>query len=175
MSRSNIALIGFRATGKSVVGKALASRLKRRFVDMDVQLMEAFGCDIRTWVQDHGWESFRDAETDLLIDLARQESTVVATGGGIVEREVNRNVLKAHFFVVWLQASPETVYARLTGDHNTSFHRPPLTQMPVREEIEHLLRLRSPLYEKAADLILSSDEGSPLSLSTTISERVVNI
>jgi len=175
MTKRNIALIGFRATGKSVIGRTLAGRLGRQFVDMDARLVESLGCDIRTWVEKHGWESFREAETELLSKLARLEKAVVATGGGCIEREVNRSVLKAHFWVVWLRASPAIIYSRLTHDHNTSSNRPPLTQMPMREEIEHLIRLRSPLYEDAADLVLCSDEESPLSLSMAISDYITKI
>lgn len=174
MTKTNIALIGFRATGKSLVGRTLASRLGRQFVDMDARLVESFGCDIKTWVQNHGWESFREAESKLLSNLAQLENTVVATGGGIIEREVNRSILKARFFVVWLQTSPAIIYSRLTNDLNTSSNRPPLTEMPMREEIEHLIRLRVPLYEDAADLVLRTDEQSPLSLSKAISDYLAN-
>lgn len=175
MSKNNIALIGFRATGKSEVGKLLAGLLDRRFIDMDVRLTELFGCDIRTWVQNHGWQSFREAETELLVKLARLEQVVVATGGGIIERESNRGMLKAHFWVIWLRASPATIYSRLTNDLNTGSYRPPLTPMPMREEIEHLIHLRSSLYEDVADLVLSSEEESPLSLAMTISDYVAKI
>ncbi len=175
MAKSNIELIGFRATGKSLVGRTLADRLGHQFVDMDARLTESFGCDITTWVQNHGWESFREAESELLIELARLENTVVATGGGIIERQVNCSVLKAYFFVVWLQASPAIIHSRLTGDFNTSSNRPPLTQMPMREEIEHLIGLRSPLYAEVADLVLRTDEESPPSLSKAISDYIANI
>lgn len=174
MTKSNIALIGFRATGKSSVGRTLAGRLGRQFVDMDARLAESFGCDIRTWVQNHGWESFRQAEAELLRNLAQLENMVVATGGGIIEREVNRSILKVRFFVVWLQTSPAIIYSRLASDLNTSSNRPPLTEMPMREEVDHLVRLRSPLYEDAADLILRTDEQSPLSLAKAISDYLAS-
>lgn len=175
MKKSNIALIGFRATGKSNIGKGLAASLQREFVDMDDQLTKYFGQNIQEWVQAHGWESFREAEARLLKDLAGWKDLIVATGGGVIEREDNRAILKKHFYVVWLKACPETVHARLLGDCEvTSANRPSLTELPLEEEIAHLLQVRSPLYEETADMDLATDNASVAELIEQILKFVRN-
>jgi shikimate kinase len=168
MSRTNIALIGFRATGKSKIGELIANALKLNFVDMDDALTASFAQDIKTWVTSHGWESFRRAESELLAELARRNDLVLATGGGVITSEANREILKRHFLVIWLQASPETIHARLAQDCRTTSNRPPLTDMPLQEEVKHLLMVRSPLYAEAADLAFTTDRISLQNLASQI-------
>ncbi len=164
----NIALIGFRTTGKSLIGSILAKRLQRTFVDMDVNLVKSLGQDIDSWVRSHGWESFREAESKLLATLARQDCLVVATGGGVVNREANQQRLRRSFVVVWLRASPRTIMTRLAGDPKTAANRPPLTDLPLEEEILHLLEERSPHYAESADFTIDTDYASPKDLATKI-------
>jgi len=157
----SIALIGFRTTGKSVTGRILAHELGLTFVDMDEQLTESFGESIEAWVRKHGWRAFREAESKLLEKLSRKTHTVVATGGGIILSPVNREVLRRCFFVVWLEASPETIQLRMTHDPQTSANRPPLTELPMKEEIESMLRERTALYEESCDLRMLTEGLSP--------------
>jgi len=169
MQKSNIALIGFRATGKSKIGKGLARVLEREFVDMDEHLTKSFGQSIQSWVRVHGWKSFRDSEAKLLKDLAGRRELVVATGGGVIEREQNRAILKKHFYVIWLKASPETIHFRLLHDRQaTTANRPPLTELPLEEEIDHLLRVRLPLYAESSEVSLATDDISILDLTEQI-------
>jgi shikimate kinase len=168
----NIALIGFRGTGKSAVGRLLAQRLGGAFLDMDEKLVESMGMDIREWVELHGWESFRDAESKLLASLAGKERLVAATGGGVVLREENRAALKAMFEVVWLRASSEVILARLAKDPKTAGLRPSLTGLPMREEVERLLLERNAFYEEAADEFLDTDDLAPEEAAGRIYERV---
>lgn len=170
MKRRNIALIGFRTTGKSVTGKILAKRLGRIFVDMDDVLVATLGQDIDGWVRSHGWESFRKAESELLKTLSLRENLVVATGGGVILKGDNRQILKESFDVVWLQAPPHTLYSRLLEDPKTRSQRPALTDLPMKEEIERLLHERSPLYSQAADLILDTDTCPPQEVASQIHE-----
>ena len=156
----NIALTGFRATGKSSIGRLLARYLGWKFVDMDERLVESFGQDIESWVRLHGWESFREAESKLLKAMAGEAGLIVATGGGATLKAANRELLRNHFLVVWLKASADTIYTRLTRDPNTPSQRPPLTVLPLREEIEQLLLDRSRFYEETADLAIDT-EGRP--------------
>jgi len=168
MTKSSIALIGFRATGKSSVGRALAARLGRPFKDLDAEITAVLGQDIQSWVRARGWESFRQLETELLLALAGQEGLVVACGGGVVAREQNRECLRQHFFVVWLHASLETIQRRLLEDPQGALSRPPLTELPLKEEIETLLRQRTPWYEEIADLVLNTDTVGPAELAEAI-------
>jgi len=168
---SNIALIGFRATGKTTIGRALATRLGWAFVDMDEQLTATLGTDIQTWVRQHGWDAFRDAETLLLDELANGERQVVATGGGVILQPVNRERLRRCFLVVWLQASAATIEARLAQDPKTTSQRPPLTDLSWQDEITQLLAERTPLYAATAHMALDTDRrGTALLVAAILAE-----
>lgn len=168
MRKANISLIGFRATGKTTVGKILADRLGWRFIDMDDLLSESFGMNISDWVRDHGWESFREAESQLLETLAGQERIVLATGGGAILRATNRETLKRRFFNVWLKASAAVLFHRLAGDPKTDFSRPALTSLCLRDEIESTLRERERFYEETADLEMDTEESTAAELALSI-------
>jgi shikimate kinase len=168
MTAKRIALVGFRATGKSCVGQVLAKQLQWTFVDMDEALTAAFGQSIEAWVQAHGWEAFRQAEARLLRQLARQSHLVVATGGGVVIRDQNRGQLKENFFVVWLQASAESIATRLRQDPKTAAQRPALTALPLQQEIVTLLREREPWYREVADLAVATDAQEAETLAAAI-------
>ncbi len=169
MRERNIALIGFRATGKSTVGKFLAEKLGRIFIDMDQHLIASAGREIACWVKLEGWDSFRHAESELLHTLVSREGLVVATGGGIVLDPENRRILDEHFFTVWLKASVETIYRRTNADPGSCDTRPPLSELPLREEIEKVLSERWPLYTGAADLEIDTE----LSTAEEIADRIV--
>lgn len=167
-----IALVGFRASGKSLVGRLLAEALRFGFVDMDEMLTAHFGDTIADWVRKHGWESFRAAEGELLNRLAFRRRLVVATGGGVVMNAQNRILLHDHFFVVWLRTSPEVTISRLTMDSATESNRPALTNLPLKEEIEKILNERWEYYAEIAELILDTDEKTPSQLVSSILGRL---
>ena len=170
--KTNIALIGFRASGKSLVGKLLAEDLGLSFVDMDVRLVASFGVDIDQWVHSQGWESFRHEESELLAQLAREQGLVVATGGGVVLSAPNRNLLRSCFLVVWLKASPEMTYVRVLGDPGSGRNRPAFTTLPLREEIRQILAERSDLYQETAHLVLETDDVYPEHLVSKIRRQL---
>jgi shikimate kinase len=157
MKERNIALIGFRATGKTTVGKILAQRLSRGFIDMDLSLTSEAGRDITAWVAQEGWDSFRRAESGLLGVIGLQERLVVATGGGIILDPQNREVLRKDFFTVWLKASPQTIHDRLRSDPGSPLMRPALSELPIREEIEKALSEREPLYSEVANIEIDTE------------------
>lgn len=157
MRVSSIALIGFRATGKSTLGGLLAERLHWKFLDMDRELVRRFGVEIQEWVQRHGWPSFRREESRVLEELCDQENLVLATGGGVIESPENRELLKKNFWVIWLQAGPSTVLERLKTDPRTSSNRPPLTQLSWTQEVRVLIERRTPLYAECAHLALDTE------------------
>lgn len=159
--RESIALIGYRATGKTFFGRALARELRLPFVDMDEELAKILGMNIQEWVSASGWDSFRQAESRLLEELAGNPPMVLATGGGVVLSPSNRAILRRHFRVIWLKASIETIRRRLGEDPVTAAQRPALTDLPLEEEIRTLLASRLPLYHETAHLILFSDVESP--------------
>jgi shikimate kinase len=172
---THIALIGFRASGKSLVGKLLAQELGLSFVDMDEVLVTISGRRIDQWVQAEGWEPFRQAESDLLERLAREQDLVVATGGGVVLSSRNRDLLKDHFLVIWLKASPETTYLRMLADPATQANRPAFTTLPLREEIQKILAERSDLYEETAHIIFETDNAPPYVLLSKILSQLSGV
>jgi len=140
----NIYLIGPRASGKTTLGRRLAARLSRPFVDLDAIFLERHGETIANLVTREGWEAFRRAETDILAAVAAVPGQVVATGGGAVLLPENRALL-AKGLVLYLQASPERLAERLLADCNAG-QRPKLTELGLREEIVATLTEREPLY-----------------------------
>jgi shikimate kinase len=171
--KTSIALVGFRASGKSLVGKLLAQQSNFSFVDMDERLVASFGQSIGQWVQAHGWASFRKAESELLQKLAQEQDLIVATGGGVVLSAANRELLKSHFLVIWLRASPETTCLRMLDDPNTETNRPAFTSLPLREEIQQMLTERSDFYQETAYIILETDATLPEKLVSEIRCRLL--
>jgi shikimate kinase len=162
MKERNIALIGFRATGKTAVGKILAQRSGLIFIDMDQHLTASAGREIACWVKLEGWNSFRQAESELLKTLGTRGGLVVATGGGVIIAPENRHVLKQNFFSVWLKASAETIHSRIISDPLSCSTRPPLSDLTLEDEISKLLSEREAFYSETADIEIDT-EGKTMS------------
>lgn len=111
----NVVLTGFMGTGKSVVGRALAATLGRRFVDTDEHIVERYG-PIATIFAEHGEDTFRRHEHELATELSTQTDLVIATGGGMLMHDPAREALAATGRVVCLTAEPATIVARVIGD-----------------------------------------------------------
>jgi shikimate kinase len=153
----NIFLIGFRCTGKSSVGKRLAARLDRAFIDTDTLLVAEAGLSIKDIVAKHGWEDFRSMEREIMKRVCTPGERVVATGGGVVLDPENVNRMKDSGSLIWLQATSETIKKRMMQDSRTDQSRPALTSKDSIAEIEESLMERDPLYEEAADLCVETD------------------
>jgi len=164
----SIALVGYRATGKTTVGRIMARQLGWTFVDMDELLVKRLGMTINDWVRLYGWNAFRDEETKLLKELSGEKHIVVATGGGAVERAENRNMLKENFIVVWLYCPLEEIVNRLKKDEKSSDYRPSLTGLGLIEEVSHVLSLREPLYREVAHIAVDVSNKSPEIISGNI-------
>ena len=108
-TQQNIVITGFMGTGKTTVGRLLAERLQRRFVDMDVLLAERFGKSIAAIFAEEGEEAFRGAEAALCQDLAAEQGLVIATGGGTLLNEASRAALGASGVLVCLTAGEGTI------------------------------------------------------------------
>lgn len=162
---SRIALVGYRATGKTTLGRLIAKYINWSFVDMDEMLTERLGMSIASWVSMKGWESFRRSESELLKELSGRERIVVSTGGGVVEDPENRELLRKSFFVLWLRACPKNICRRLKQDLVSIDQRPSLTGAGILEEVETVLKRREPLYSSVAHLIIKTDEDGPEELA----------
>ena len=153
----NILLIGYRCTGKTTVGKALAERLGRTFADTDRMVAELSGMTIARMVESHGWPFFREREHEALALACAKKNQVVATGGGIVLDGRNRRIMENSGNAVWLTASEKSIQQRMRDDAATADSRPSLTDQGLLEEIESVLAERKPLYEEASDLVIDTD------------------
>lgn len=160
-SKKSIAFIGYRATGKTTVGKMLALRLGWVFLDMDDLLVNRFGMTIKQWVEKYGWESFRFQEARLLREISLRSKIVLATGGGVVEKSENLEILKKNFFVIWLSCSVEEIVKRLAKDEKSIDNRPSLTGQGLLEEVQSVLDRREPLYREVSDVEISVDNKTP--------------
>lgn len=150
---SNVFLIGPRACGKTSVGRALASRLGLDFVDTDHELVASVEMEIADYVEAHGWDGFRDKETETLKAVAIKGPRVVGCGGGIILREANRDILKSGV-TLYLKAEPEVLADRLMQDPNEA-QRPSLTGKSIVDEVREVLDERASLYEGCADAVIT--------------------
>ena len=153
----NIFLIGYRCTGKSTVGKRVAEKLNWKFVDADVELVSDQGRSIAQIVSQSGWQAFRHIEKTVLARLCQSTCRVIATGGGVVLDGENIQRMKANGPVIWLRASPETIYNRMIHDKNTLASRPALTDGKLLDEILETLSERRPLYASAMSGFVDTD------------------
>ncbi len=154
----NILLIGYRGTGKTSVARRLALRLGWNWVDVDVEVELAVGRPIATIFAEEGEEAFRDRETAVLRQLVQGDHQVLALGGGVVLRPVNRALIEAAGQVVWLRASPVTIHQRLVDDPLSRSQRPNLTADGGLQEIIAVLAHREPLYRQCADLDVDTEQ-----------------
>jgi shikimate kinase len=145
----NLALIGFMGTGKSSVGRQVASVLRFTFLDTDFVIESRAGMPITKIFELHGEAVFRDWEARIVSELTRRTKTVIATGGGLPANDANLASLKTHALVVCLWASPETILERVKGH----LHRPLLNEPNPLEKIRSLLAAREPYYRQADVLV----------------------
>ena len=152
----NIVLIGFRGTGKSTVGKLLADRLERNFIDSDKYVEDSTGKTIKHIFEGDGEVRFRKIEADVIAKLSRMDNKIIAVGGGDIIREDNVKNLKDNGFLVLLEATPEIIHNRITQDEKTTQQRPSLTGKKPLNEIKHLLEQREHPYKNAADYTINT-------------------
>lgn len=158
---NRLVLIGYRGTGKSTIGPILARRLGWTFIDADERIEAAAGRSIAEIFAAEGETGFRDRESATLAELCRGDDLVIATGGGVILRDANRQRLRDSGFVVWLTASPETIWDRLQHDPTTTSRRPNLTPGGGLDEIRSLLAVREPLYRQTANFTIATEALSP--------------
>jgi shikimate kinase len=170
-----LALVGYRGTGKSTVGRLLAGTLNRKFVDVDVEIEARSGRSIAAIFARSGELVFRDWEERTMAELFEQyPEAVVATGGGSVMREGNRSRIRAFGHVVWLMADADLLARRLLADERGQESRPALTSRGMIEEIADVLRERAPIYEGLADLVVETGGKSPEQVAVAILESVAS-
>jgi len=153
LHRGNLFLVGLMGAGKTTLGRQLARRLDRPFVDADHELEARLGVPIPTIFELEGEAGFRDREEALIGELATRTNIVLATGGGAVMRQRSRQCLRENGTVLYLHAEPETLWQRLRN----SKHRPMLHAGDPRQRLVELYRLRDPLYREVSDHVIDSE------------------
>ena len=151
-----ISLIGFMGAGKSAIGRELSRRVGWPRHDTDEMIREQFGISIPDIFARHGEPAFRDAETALLKTLRQGIAGIVVTGGGIILRTENEQLLRGMGRIVWLDADEEVLWQRVSK-HST---RPLLQTLDPRARFAELLQERLPLYQSAADYRINTTSNS---------------
>jgi len=175
-----VVLIGYRATGKSTVGKILAARLNIPFRDTDAMVEKDMAMPIKEIVALHGWDFFRAREKETIQALTRQEDCVIATGGGVVLFRENVDLLKQNVgllkkvsVVVWLNAPLQDIIERLKADARKEATRPQFTPGNIVQETIDIMRKRLPLYESAADHVIDTLNKTPEQVAEEIHQYLL--
>ena len=151
--KTNIALIGFMGTGKTVVGKALAEKLGKSFVELDLLIEQKAGKAISEIFQQEGETAFRELEIEATREVSKGRDLVIACGGGIVLNKINVDRLKENAIIVYLTASPGVILKRVANEEGK---RPLLEVENPTLTIREMLRFRKLFYERAADITVST-------------------
>lgn len=168
----NIVLIGYRGTGKSTVAKILGRRLERKVLSTDAEIVKEAGQTIPQIVEQNGWDHFRELETQMCRKLQDQHDLIIDTGGGLILREENVKLLKGNGTIFWLTAEIPTIVKRISGDTQ----RPSLSgTKSFVEEIEDILKERTPKYQAASDHIIATDQTTPQAIADSILSLNSNI
>jgi len=152
---SNVFLVGLMGAGKTTVGRALAKKLDKQFIDSDHEIEARSGVSIPVIFEIEGEAGFRQREADVIRNLTAREDIVLATGGGAILRPENRELLKSRGTVVYLRADINQILQRTAKDKN----RPLLQSGDPRQKLEQLSSEREPLYREVAHIVI--DTGRP--------------
>jgi len=161
----NLVLIGYRGTGKSTVAKLLAAQLGMEVVSLDQEIVRQAGCSIPEIVAAHGWPHFRDLEAEVTKRVAARDHLIIDAGGGVILRPENVGNLRRNGKLFWLRAAVPVIVARIEA----GTERPALTAgKSFTDEVEDVLRERTPLYEAAAHHRVDTDSRSPQQVAAEI-------
>ena len=163
-ARTNIVLIGFMGSGKTSIGRLVAQRLGFQFIDTDAVIVERAGMQVAEIFERHGEAWFRGQETSTLRSLGILNRAVISTGGGIVLREENHAILRDLGFVVWLTASEDVIFERVSRNKK----RPLLETANPRETVHKLLTDRHHLYQAVAQCTLDTTTLAHESTASTL-------
>ena len=150
--KNNIFLVGLMGSGKTTIGKLIAKKLRYKFIDTDLLMEEKTGVKVPLIFEYEGEEGFRKREAKILSEVLRLDNIVLATGGGIVLSDNNRQQLKERGNVIYLNAEINELAKRLSNDKT----RPLLQNTDIKEKLKELMGHRSFLYESIADSIIQT-------------------
>jgi shikimate kinase len=163
-SSNNIFLIGLMGAGKSTVGKLLAKKLGRRFLDADHVIEDRCGVKIPVIFEMEGEDGFRKREAQAIKDITAEHDVILATGGGAVLLPENRQFLSERGTVIYLHANPMELWHRTKGGEG----RPLLKNGDAKKILENLYAIRDPLYREIADYVIETGKPSVNQLVNTL-------
>lgn len=164
----NLFLVGMMGAGKTTVGRLLARRMKRAFLDSDHEIERRCGVPVPVIFDIEGEPGFRVREAQMIAELTARDGVVLATGGGAVLDPENRRWLAARGTVVYLHAPPADLYERVRHDKN----RPLLATPDPLAKLETLYAERDPLYREVADLVVDTGMQSAQTLARHLLGRL---
>lgn len=160
----NVFLVGPMGVGKTTIGRVLAEQLNQEFFDSDREIEASTGADI-PWIFDvEGESGFRLREQRMLHQLTLKSNIILATGGGAVLAEENRRNLMERGIVVYLRASIKQQVERTGRDKNRPLLQTPNPELKIRE----LMKIRDPLYNEVADIVIDTNRRNPRSVGLEI-------
>jgi shikimate kinase len=168
--KSSIALIGYMGTGKTAVGKVLAEKLGKEFIELDAEIEKQAGLSIPEIFRRDGETGFRQKEIEVTRAISDRKNAVIACGGGIVLNKINIDRLKKECVIVCLTASPAVIIKRTATDGG----RRPL--LPVADQvgkIKEMLKYRRPFYDRAADFVVNTSRLKPESVAGEIIKKIM--
>ena len=161
----NAILCGMMGSGKTTIGIQIAEKTGRRWYDTDEMIVDRYG-KISDIFEYYGEEYFRKIETEIVRELSAQDSLIISSGGGLVLKAENTELLKRNGKIVFLRAKKETLAKRLKVDGTR-----PLLQAKtesILDRLDKLLNERSPIYEQVADLTIDVDGKTPSEIADEI-------
>jgi shikimate kinase len=167
--KTSIALIGFMGTGKTAVGKLLAEKMGKEFIELDALVEKTSGKSIPAVFRDEGEIAFRELEINVTREVAGRKNAVIACGGGIVLNKINIDRLKLECVIVCLSASPAVILKRTSTDKDG---RPLLAVVDRAQQVTELMKFRRPYYKRSADITIDTSRLKPDTIVRRIIEKV---
>ncbi len=167
---SNIFFVGLMGAGKTTIGKLLARHLGKAFYDTDQEIEKRTGVKVSTIFELEGEVGFRKRETAIIQELSQLNNIIIATGGGAILAEENRQLLKTHGTVIYLRANVNELWHRMRNDK----HRPLLQNVDIRAKLEQLYAERNPLYTETAAYIFDTGNQPVASIISQIEKSLID-
>ncbi len=163
----NISLIGMMGSGKSTIGKLLADKIKGyMFIDTDEEIVKTEKKTINEIFDQIGERGFREIESKILKKILTNDNQIIATGGGLITKKENLELLKKRSYIIYLSANNNILYERLKNNQD----RPLLNTTDIKQKIDKLLNQRIPLYNQANKEISTNKKDPELIVNEIINE-----
>ncbi|HSI24430.1 MAG TPA: shikimate kinase [Methylotenera sp.] len=170
INTDNIFFVGLMGAGKTTIGKLLAKHLGKTFYDTDHEIEKRTGVKVSTIFELEGEVGFRKRETAVIQELSQLSNIIMATGGGAILAEENRQLLKTNGTVIYLRANVNELWHRMRNDK----HRPLLQNVDIRAKLEQLYTERNPLYTQTANMIFDTGNQPVANILNQIEKTLID-